>query len=59
MINVLAQPTDNAGQFRGQRNGDKFKCEHFTKLCIVLLEIFGLRGFRLSSFAICLPSKLI
>jgi len=59
MINVLAQPTNNAGQFRGQRNGGKFKCEHFTKFCTGLLEIFGLHGFRLSSFAICLPSKLI
>jgi len=56
---VLAQPTNNAGQFRGQRNGGKFKCEHFTKFCTGLLEIFGLHGFRLSSFAICLPSKLI
>jgi len=58
-IDVLAQPTRNAGQFRGQRNGGKFKCEHFTKVCTGLLEIFGLHGFRLSSFAICLPSNLI
>ena len=59
MINVLAQPTNNAGQFRGQRNGGKFKCEHLTKFCTGLLEMFGLHGFKLSSFAICLPSKLI
>ena len=59
MINVLAQPTNNAGQFCGQRNGGKFKCEHFTKFCTGLLEIFGLHGFKLSSFAICLPSMLI
>ena len=37
----------------------KFKCEHFTKFCTGLLEIFGLHAFRLSSFAICLPSKSI
>jgi len=59
MINVLAQPTNNAGQFCGQRNGGKFKCEHFTKFCTGLLEIFGLHGCKLSSFAICLPSMLI
>jgi len=59
MINVLAQPTNNVGQFCGQRNGGKFKCEHFTKFCTGLLEIFGLHGCKLSSFAICLPSMLI
>ena len=59
MINVLVQPTNNAGQFCGQRNGGKFKREHFTKFCTGLLEIFGLHGFKLSSFAICLASKLI
>ena len=59
MINVLAQPTNNAGQFCEQRNGGKFKCKHFTKFCTGLLEIFGLHGSKLSSFAICLPSMLI
>jgi len=52
MINVLAQPANNAGQFCGQTKGGKFKCEHFIKFCTGLLEIFGLHRFILSSFAI-------
>jgi len=54
MIKVLAWPTNNASQFYGQRTGGQFKCEHFTKFCASLHEIFGFHGFNLSSFVVCL-----
>jgi len=53
MIKVLAQPTNNAEQFRGQRQGGKFKCEHFTKFCLGLDENFGLHRINISAFAVC------
>jgi len=40
MIKVLAQPTNNAEQSNEQKGG-KFKCEHFTKFCAGLHEIFA------------------
>jgi len=50
-IKALAQPTNNAEQFCGQRKGDKLKREHLTKFCSGLHEIFGFEGFNLSSLA--------
>jgi len=58
MIKVLARPSNNAEQFYGQRKGGKFKCEHRTKLCAGLHEIFGFHGFNLSSFVICFHTIL-
>jgi len=52
LIKVLLQPTNKAEQFCGQRKGGKFKCEHITKFCDGLHEIFGIQGFNLSSFVI-------
>ena len=49
----VARPTNNAEQFSGQRKRSKFKCEHFTKFCAGLHEIFGLHGMNLSSFVVC------
>jgi len=48
MIKVLARPTNNAEPFCGQRKGGKFKCEHRTKFCAGLHEIFGFHSFNLS-----------
>jgi len=53
MIKLLSRPTNNAEQFCGQRKGDKFKCDHFTKFCAGLHEIFGFHEFNLSSLVIC------
>jgi len=33
--------------------GGKCKCEHFTKFCAGLHEMFGFHGFNISSFIIC------
>jgi len=41
-MKVLARPTNNAEQFCGQRQGSKFKCEHFTKFSSGLDENFDL-----------------
>ena len=46
MIEVLAQPTNNAEPF-WTKQGGKFKCKPFTKFCAGLHEIFGLHGFNL------------
>jgi len=53
MIEVLAGPTNNAEQFCGQRNGGKFKREHFTKFFPDLHKIFGLHTANLSAFVVC------
>jgi len=53
MIKVVARPTNNKEQFCGLRTGGKFKCEHFTKFCAGLHEIFDFHGFNISSFVIC------
>jgi len=53
MIKVLAWPTNNKEQFCGQTKARNFKCEHFTKFCAGLHEIFGFHWFNLSSFVIC------
>jgi len=53
LIKVLARPTNNVEQFCGQRKERNFKCEHFTKQCTGLHEIFGFHWFNLSSFTIC------
>jgi len=52
MIKVLARPTNNVEQFCGQRRGGKFKCQHFTKFCSGLHEIFGFHEFN-TCFIIC------
>jgi len=53
MIKVLGRPTNNAEPFYEPTKGGKFKCEHRTKFCAGLHEIFGFHGFNLSSFVIC------
>jgi len=49
MINELSRPE----QICGQTKVGKCKCEHFTKFCSGLHEIFGLPVFYLSSFVVC------
>jgi len=53
MIKLLARPTNNAEQFCGQRKEGNFKCQHFTKFCAALYEIFDFHWFNLLSFVIC------
>ena len=53
LIELPTRLTNNAEQLRGQRKGGEVKCEHFTKFCAGLHEIFGFHGFNLSSFVIC------
>jgi len=53
VIKVLARPTNTAEQICGQRKGGALRCEHITKFCVGLHEIFGFHWFNLSSFVIC------
>jgi len=50
---VLARPINNAVQFCGQRQGNNFKCEHFTNFSSGLDDNFGLRRINLPCFVVC------